>query len=119
MKKIGILLLFSFFFSPLVPALPEQIDSSTFSDLNSRLIISQNTRQQALEKRGEKIVSIKDALVRNTLRAYGGDYFKDGNRMSILFDGKIYNDFTLKIVRGKYLTINTPDGVIYLEVVTE
>ena len=119
MKKIGILLLFSLFFSPLVSALSEQIGSSTFSDLNSRLIISQNARQRALEKRGEKIVSIKDALVRNTLRAYGGGYFRDGKLMSIILNGRIYRDFTLKIIRGQFLEINTPDGVIYLEVVEE
>jgi hypothetical protein len=117
MKKIAALLLFLFFF-PLNIALSEPNFSRT-SDLNNRLIISQNARQRALEKRGEKIVTIKDSLVRNTIRAYGGDYFSDGKMISIRFDGKIYKNFTFRIVRGKYLIIHTPDGVIYLEVVNE
>ena len=119
MKKFGILLVFFLFLFPWASVLPEQNDGSTSSELNGRLFISQNARQRALEKRGEKIVSIKDALVRSTLRAYGGDYFRDGAVMSIILNGRIYRDFTLKIIRGQFLEINTPDGVIYLEVIEE
>ena len=119
MKKIGIPLLFSLVFFPLVSALSEQVGTSILSDLNNRLIISQNARQRALEKRGEKIIGIRDALIKNTLQAYGGDYFRDGKLMSIILNGRIYRDFTLKIVRGQFLEISTPNGVIYLEVVEE
>ena len=92
-------------------------DHSNKPENNIKFELCQNSRQRAMEQRGVKVTRDKDDLVRRTLRAYGGDYVREGETAAITLNGKTYQDFTIEIVEGKYLLIKTPDGTFYLGVV--
>jgi hypothetical protein len=76
-----------------------------------------NARGEMLRQRGEKIIRINDEVIARTLRAYGGDYKRDGKKKLILLNGRIYKDFKIDLIRGRYLIITTSDGRYLLEVV--
>ncbi len=80
-------------------------------------MLCQSGRDRALQERAEKVIQDKDELVRRTLRAYGGDYFRVGQMTSVTLNGRTYKDCDIKIVRGEYLIIKTVDDVFFLEVV--
>lgn len=80
-------------------------------------ILSMNHRRQMLQQRGERIIRLNDELISRTLRAYGGEYKRKGNRKFLMFNGKVYRNFEISLIRGKYLIIKTPDGRYLLEVV--
>ncbi|MEE8430592.1 MAG: hypothetical protein V3S16_05030 [Candidatus Desulfatibia sp.] len=92
-------------------------DHSNGSENNINFELSQTGQQRALEQRGVKVTRDKDDLVRRTVRAYGGDYVRNGETAAITLNGKTYQDFTIEIVEGKYLRIKTSDDTLYLEVV--
>lgn len=118
MKKCFFVLFFLLFHLPCVSALFPDLDDPASVQAGDPLLICQNARQRALQQRGERIMAIRESIVKNTLRSYGGDYFKDGQNVAIMMNGKIYRDFTMEIIRGQYLLIRTPDGVFYFETVT-
>jgi hydrogenase maturation factor len=64
-------------------------------------------------------MAIRESLVKNTLRSYGGDYVRDGENVAVVMNGRIYKDVTIEVIRGQYLLIHTRDGVFFFEVVTE
>jgi hypothetical protein len=70
----------------------------------------------ALEERAQKVEKYNEELIQTTLRAYGGDYIKSGQKAMVIYNGNIYSDFEIVVVRSKYLIIKTKDGTIYLEV---
>ena len=108
MKKVAVLIvLASFMFLP----------GSLYADGSVSFHLCQSGADRALKQRGEKIVKEKDALIRRTLQAYGGDYRRDGTAMSITINGRTYKDFELQIVQGEYLFIRVPDGILQLEIV--
>jgi len=88
-----------------------------YADGPVSFLLCQTGVDRALKQRGEKIVKEKDDLIRRTLQAYGGDYHRDGTTMSITINGRTYKDFELQIVRGEFLFIRVPDGVLQLEIV--
>jgi hypothetical protein len=84
--------------------------------LKNNFVICQDSRQKALEQRGEKVTLDKDDLIRHTVRAHGGDYVRNGESAAITLNGKTYQDFTVEVVEGEYLRIKTPDGTFILKV---
>ncbi len=102
-----------------LPAAAQSLDIDHFNgpETNINFELCQTTRQKALKQRGVKVTRDKDDLVRRTVRAYGGDYVRNGETAAITLNGKTYQDFTIEIVEGKYLRIKTSDDTLYLEVV--
>ncbi|MDP2643452.1 MAG: ABC-type transport auxiliary lipoprotein family protein [Desulfobacterales bacterium] len=77
-------------------------------------LIAQN---RAMKQRGEKIIQINDDVIYRTLKANGGDYIRKGKLKALVFNGKMYDDFSIEVVRGAVLIITTPDGTFSLDIV--
>jgi len=103
----------------LLPGLVQAIDVEYYdtSDHKNTFEICQTGRQKALKQRGIKVTRDKDDLVRRTIRAHGGNYVRNGDMVTLMLNGKIYSDFSMQIVEGKYLIIITPGDSFTLEVV--
>ncbi|MFC1857302.1 hypothetical protein ACFL9U_04650 [Thermodesulfobacteriota bacterium] len=107
MKKVAVLIVLAcFMFLP----------GSLYADGSVPFLLCQSGADRALKQRGEYIVKEKDEIIRQTLQAYGGEYHREGTTMSITINGRTYKDFELQIVRGEYLFIRVPDGVLQLEI---
>ncbi len=119
MKLTEVILFCSFLiFMPLI-ARAGSIDIYARSGPKTALTICQSGRDRALKERAEKVTQDKDELVRRTLRAYGGNYFRVGQMTSISLNGKTYKDCDIKIVRGEYLIIKTVDDIFFLEITNQ
>lgn len=116
MKHAEVILFCSFLILMPIIAQAGNIDIYARSGPKTSLTICQSGRDRALQERAEKVTQDKDELVRRTLRAYGGDYFRVGQMTSITLNGKTYKDCDIKIVRGEYLIIKTFDDIFFLEV---
>ena len=103
----------------LLPAIAAAIEVEYYDTSNHKnsFEICQTGRQKALKQRGIKVTRDKDDLVRRTVRAYGGDYVRKGNMVTLTLNGKTYRDFVLELVDGKHLVIITPNDTIWLQVV--
>ncbi len=117
MKRTAIVVFCSFlFFSPTI-AQGFTLDRYPPSESKTSLLICQSGRDRALQERAEQVTHVKDELIRRTLRAYGGDYFRVGQMTSVTLNGRTYKDCDIKIVRGEYLIIKTFDDIFLLEIV--
>ena len=116
MKPLGKIIVCFFL---VLPTAAQSVDMENYDshELKINFQICQATREKALKQRGVKVTRDKDDLVRRTVRAYGGDYVRNGETAAITLNGKTYQDFTIEIVEGKYLRIKTSDDTLYLEVV--
>lgn len=72
-----------------------------------------------MHRRSQEVISINDDLIRMTLRAYGGDYVREGLQKYIVFNGTIYKDFELSIQEGKMLVLRVPHKTIRLEIIRD
>lgn len=75
------------------------------------------SRERALEQRAGKVVEINDALIQRTIQANGVNYFHQGKSNILIFNHKIYQDFTIRVMGGSRLIIETEDGAIQMDVV--
>lgn len=117
MKRSAIILFCSFII--ITPTVAQDFTADRYAPSGSKaaLIICQSGRDRALQERAEKVTHVKDELIRRTLRAYGGDYFRVGQMTSVMLNGRTYKDCDIKIVRGEYLIIKTFDDIFLLEIV--
>lgn len=83
------------------------------------LRIHSSPKDRALKKRGEKVTEVKEDLVRRTVQAHGGVYRRVGQDVFLELNGKIYTDFTLRIVDGQYLVIESPEKIFKLKIISE
>lgn len=74
------------------------------------------SRDRALEQRAGRIVEINDALIQTTIQRNGGNYFHQGKSKILIFNHKIYKDFTIRVIDGSRLIIETEDGLIQMDV---
>jgi hypothetical protein len=86
--------------------------SPSFSGI---LFISQ---ERALERRADQVIEINDALIQKTIQANGGNYFHQGKSKILIFNHKIYKDFSLRVIGGNRLIIETEDGTFQMDVLT-
>lgn len=119
MKHTEVILFCSFLILMPIIAQADNIDIYARPGSKTPLTICQSGRDRALQERAEKVTEVKDDLVRRTLRAYGGDYFRVGQMTNVTMNGKTYKDCDIQIVRGEYLIIKTFDDIFFLEVVDQ
>ena len=74
------------------------------------------SQQRALEQRADQVIEIYNALIQTTIQANSGNYFHQGKSKILIFNNKIYKDFTLKVINGNHLIINTEDGTFQMDV---
>lgn len=79
----------------------------------------QLAQQEALEQRGQKILDANDLLIQRTVQAYGGNYFHKDKAKILIFREKVYKDFSIRVVNGEYVILETRDGTYRLKVVSE
>lgn len=79
----------------------------------------QLAQQEALERRGQKILDANDALIQRTVRAYGGNYFHQDKSKVLIFREKVYKDFSIRVVNGEYVILETRDGTYRLKAINE
>ncbi|MEW6671264.1 MAG: hypothetical protein AB1427_06145 [Thermodesulfobacteriota bacterium] len=109
MKITNIMMLFVLIcFFPQLPAGAERLPASS-----GILTVSQ---ERALEQRADQIIEINDALIQKTIQANGGNYFHQGKSKILIFNQKIYTDFTIRVVSGNRLVIETQDGTFQMDV---
>ncbi|MFH1258258.1 MAG: hypothetical protein ABII74_00330, partial [Elusimicrobiota bacterium] len=58
------------------------------------------SQERALEQRADQIIEINDALIQKTIQANGGNYFHQGKSKILIFNHKIYKDFTIRVIKG-------------------
>ena len=75
-----------------------------------------DAREKALEQRADQVIEMNDALIQRTIQANGGNYFHQGKSKILIFNRKIYKDFTMRIVSGNRLIIETEDGIFQMDV---
>jgi len=96
--------------------LPAAADDLTFNlqyPVSGAVPVSQ---QRALEQRADQIIETNDALIQRTIQANGGNYFHQGESKILIFNHKIYKDFTIRVVNGNRLIIETEDGAFQMDV---
>ena len=86
---------------PLPPSFPEILPAS---------------QERALEQRADQVIEINDALIQRTIQANGGNYFHQGQSKILIFNHKIYKDFSLRVIGGNRLIIETEDGTFQMDV---
>ena len=86
---------------PLPPSFPEILPVS---------------QERALEQRDEQVIEINDALIQRTIQANGGNYFHQGQSKILIFNHKIYKDFSIRVIGGDRLSIETEDGTFQMGV---
>jgi|GEM_PF-3873757 len=74
------------------------------------------SQQRALKQRADQIIETNDALIQRTIQANGGNYFHQGTSKILIFNHKIYKDFTIRIINGNRLIIETDDGAFQMDV---
>jgi len=74
------------------------------------------SQQRALEQRADQVIDINDALIQRTIQANGGNYFHQGKTKILIFNHKIYKDFTIRVIKGNRLIIKTEDGTFQMDV---
>ena len=119
MGKKKILLLLSCLFCLTVTGYTVQaVSAETFGHRNVQFT-RQVAQQEALEKRGEKVINANDALIQRTVRAYGGKYTRKGESKVLIINEKVYKDFSIQVVNSQYIIIRTDDGTFTMDVVNE
>ena len=73
-------------------------------------------QKRALEQRADQVIEANDALIQKTIQANGGNYFHQGKSKILIFNHKIYKDFTIRVVSGNRLIIETEDGAFQMDV---
>jgi hypothetical protein len=96
----------------------QAVSAETFGHRNVQFT-RQIAQQEALEKRGEKVITANDVLIQRTVRAYGGNYTRKGESKILIFNEKVYKDFSIQVVNSQYLIIRTDDGTFTMDVVNE
>ncbi|MDF1590471.1 MAG: hypothetical protein P1P89_03060 [Desulfobacterales bacterium] len=91
----------SFIRQPWPPACPEILPVS---------------QERALEERADQVIEINDALIQRTVQANGGNYFRQGQSKVLIFNHKIYKDFSIRVIGGNRLSIETEDGTFQMDV---
>ena len=76
-------------------------------------------QEEALNQRKKFVMDANDELIQKTLKAHGGNYFRQGRSKVIIFKEKVYKDFSVRVVNGEYIIIETKDGTFKLEVPRE
>lgn len=74
------------------------------------------SQQRALDQRADQVIEINDALIQRTIQANGGNYFHQGKSKILIFNHKIYKDFTIRVIKGNRLIIETEDGTFQMDV---
>ena len=74
------------------------------------------SQERALEQRADQVIEINDALIQKTIQANGGNYFHQGKSKIVIFNNKIYKDFTIRVISGNRLVIETQDGTYQMDV---
>ena len=74
------------------------------------------SQERALEQRADQVIEINDALIQKTIQANGGNYFHQGKSKILIFNHKIYKDFTIRVIKGNRLIIETEDGTFQMDV---
>ncbi|MFC1815790.1 hypothetical protein ACFL0M_07565 [Thermodesulfobacteriota bacterium] len=118
-KKIDVLILG--FFLLCLSAAPAA-DVSGFlnvSDQNNFPILSRAAQKEVLQKRAEEVIDANDALIQKTIQAHGGNYFREGQNKILIFNQNIYKDFSIRVIKGQRLIVETADGTFVMNVVKE
>jgi len=76
-------------------------------------------QKKALEKRAEQVLDANDVLIQRTIQAYGGNYFRQEKNKVLIFNQKIYKDFSIRVINGQRLIVKTADGTFVMNVVQE
>lgn len=74
------------------------------------------SQEKAMQQRADKIIKINDALIQKTIQANGGNYFHQGQSKILIFNQKIYRDFSIRVINGNRLIIDTEDGTFQMDV---
>jgi len=74
------------------------------------------SQKRALEQRADQVIEVNDALIQKTIQANGGNYFHQGKSKILIFNHKVYRDFTIRIISGNRLIIETEDGTFQMDV---
>jgi len=74
------------------------------------------SQESAMERRADQVIAINDELIQRTIQANGGNYFHQGKSKILIFNHKIYKDFTIRVIRGHRLIIETEDGAFQMDV---
>lgn len=75
------------------------------------------SQERALEQRADQVIELNDALIQKTIQANGGNYFHRGKSKIVIFNHKIYKDFTIRLIGGNRLVIETQDGTYQMDVI--
>lgn len=114
MKKIvSLLLCVSILLLLQLPAVADNLAFNPQYPVSGIVPVSQ---QSALEQRADQIIETNDALIQRTIQANGGNYFHQGTSKILILNHKIYKDFTIRVVNGNRLIIETEDGAFQMDV---
>jgi len=76
------------------------------------------SQERAMEQRADRVNEINDALIQKTIQANGGNYFHQGPSKILIFNYKIYKDFSIRVISGNRLIIETEDGTFQMDVLS-
>jgi hypothetical protein len=74
------------------------------------------SQQRALEQRADQVIDLNDALIQRTIQANGGNYFHQGKTKILIFNHKIYKNFTIRVIKSNRLIIETEDGPFQMDI---
>jgi hypothetical protein len=117
MKIVLLILSFAVFF-PVSAVAHDDTEIYRIYAAGNPLVFS-SPQDRAKKERGKKVTEVKEELVRRTVEAHGGSYRRVGQDVFLELTGKIYTDFTLHVVDGEYLVIESTEKTFKLKIVPE
>ncbi len=73
-------------------------------------------QQKALKLRSDKVHDDRNAVIKSTIKAYGGAYYVEDEVVVLSLGGKTYKSFEITIIKSRTVVIRTASDVYYLEV---